>query len=486
MGIPRSKLRLLGFGLENAQGILLTLHRSLPIMYHFDPLEVLSLLARDCGLQPASMYVHIDSISDTFLQEMCSERLGQDCGISPPSDRPSCTSTINTLLEKVIVFRLRCDSYSYIEIMKGMIETAAAHQLKHLYCTLPNLFVDLVKPLSNVFAAQNFYHLMLEVDEMHILMLSRLIKEFMAISSTRVHKLTILVKKGILLPTFLKENQLPTKRAPKPDSTDCYSRAEHKVLQFSSQKELTQSLYLILQLPIIRLKEIALVNIKDHHSYVHLCAIHPDLQTTKLTIDLSEIDEIPYSQHSTFQADIIALFGLSSLQNVTVTGNWGKYEGIKLGLIQGLHSRSRFLPLQKLALELECNNSYKMTDFQALCDAIFSLPQLENLELVLGKGFADMLRQPGYEKSLYRSWCRKGSRVQLKSVCLQTYNTTYNQLSLATQKVTFAVKEKKYPTQRHVDLDFDRPFLYWPWVGDDDYDNNDYCDYYDYDYDSDW
>ena len=119
-----------------------------------------------------------------------------------------------------------------------------------------------------------------------------------------------------------------------------------------------------------------------------------------------------------------------------------------------------------------------MADFQALCNAIFSLPQLENLKLVLGKGFADMLRQPGYEKSLYRSWCRKGSKVQLKSVCLQTFRTNYNQLSLVTQNVTFTIKEKKYNPRRNLDLDFDRSYLCW--AGDDDlfYYDDDY-DYYD-------
>ena len=482
LGIKENSLKsyYLRVGRLDAQGIMLTPHRSLPIMYNFDPLEVLVLLARDCHLQPASVYIHIDSISETFLREMCSERLIQDCGLSFPSDRPGCTSTMNLFLEKVIALRLRCDSYSYVEIMISMIEAATAHyQLTHLYCTLPNLYMDLIKPLSHLFSVQNFYHLMLEVEEMHVLMLSQLLKGFIMIPCTHLHKLTILVKKGIVLPTSLKENQLPANpihRSSQISSTAC--SAEHKILQFASKKELTQSLYLILQLPTIRLKEIALVDMKDYHSYVHLCAIHPDLQTTKLTIDLSELDDVPYTQHSTYQVDMVALLGLPSLQKITVTGNWGKYEGVKLGLIQGLLSRSSLHPLRKLALELECNNSYKMADFQALCNAIFSLPQLENLKLVLGKGFADMLRQPGYETSLYRSWCRKGSKVQLKSVCLQTFKTNYNQLSLVTQNVTFAIKEKKYNPRRNLDLDFDRSSLCW--AGDDDllYYDDDY-DYYD-------
>ena len=75
---------------------------------------------------------------------------------------------------------------------------------------------------------------------------------------------------------------------------------------------------------------------------------------------------------ATIQTDIVSLFGMPSLQKITICGNWGKHEEIKLGLVLGLRSRSRrSLALRKLALELELNNSYKMGDFQTLCNAIF-------------------------------------------------------------------------------------------------------------------
>ena len=253
---------LLGVTLDSAQGIQLTPHRSLPVMYNFDPLEVLSLLTRDCNLQPASAYIHIDSISESFLHSMCSERLALDCGTGVSSNSSNCTSIINHILGKIAVLRLRCDSYSYIEVMKGMIDAATADcQLQLLVCTLPNLFLDLVKPLSNLFSLQNFNQLLLEVDDIHLLMLNQLLNEFMAVSCAHVHKLTILVKKGIVLPTLLKENQLAgrCKGGSQVASTSCSS--ELKVLRFSSEKESTQSLYLILQLPTIRLKNITLVDL---------------------------------------------------------------------------------------------------------------------------------------------------------------------------------------------------------------------------------
>jgi len=45
-----------------------------------------------------------------------------------------------------------------------------------------------------------------------------------------------------------------------------------------------------------------------------------------------------------------------------------------------------------------------MSNLQKLSDAIFSLPQLENLKVVLRRGFVDMLRQQGFEGIIYKSW----------------------------------------------------------------------------------
>ena len=55
--------------------------------------------------------------------------------------------------------------------------------------------------------------------------------------------------------------------------------------------------------------------------------------------------------------------------------------------------------------------------------------------------------------------------MQLKCICVQTIRTNYNQLSFVTQKVMFAMKEKKY-----MNLDLDSSF--WCWMGNDDYDDH--------------
>ena len=90
--------------------------------------------------------------------------------------------------------------------------------------------------------------------------------------------------------------------------------------------------------------------------------------------------------------------------------------------IQALQNRSqlRMPPLKKLSLELLASQSYKAHDFQSLCDAIFTLPQLNNLELVLGKGFVDLVKQKAFKGVLLKSWSQKGRSTKLKTIELQT------------------------------------------------------------------
>lgn len=259
------------------------------------------------------------------------------------------------------------------------------------------------------------------------------------------------------------------------------SIAQHKLLQFASQNDFTNALYLLLQLPTIRLHEICLVNLSECCDYIHLCATHPDLQTTKLVIDMHGIN---YYSLSTFKEDMVSFFMMPSLQTIIISGNWGMHDNIKLGLVHGLKARS--LPLMKLALELELCDHYKKRDFEVLCNAIFSLPQLENLELVLGKGFVDLIRQPGFEDTLYRSWSRRAARVQLKSLCLQTHESKFKKLSIVTQKLSFSLKRRVYPVEkRRTDFGFATAFGY---DSDDEYGGyyDDYPyyddDYYDDDY----
>ena len=461
---------------EKAHKISLTPHRHLPILYDQDPLQVLSLLAKDCSLRPSSAYIHIESLYESFLQNLTFEQLACDSGSTSTSDELKCSSIMKCFLEMVVILRLRCDSYSNVGVMNRLIQSATVDQkhsqLRYFFCTLQNLYTDVVPTLISLFSLQTFHQLFLQVDELYPLMFSKLLQGFMAVSCSHKQKLIVHSKKDLVLPKSLKETQIAMLEY----GSAHIGEAQNKAIQLSSKKELTKTLYLLLQMPSVRLKEIALVSLHDYFEYIHLCALHPNLQTTKLLLDLTEL-RTSHSVLATIQADIVSLFTIPSLQKIVISGNWGKHDEIKLGIVQGLRGRIRLLPLQKLALELELNNSYKMRDFQTLCDAIFSLPHVENLKLVLGKGFCDMIRQPGYEETFYRSWRIWSSKVQLKSICLQTYKTKFERISLVTQTLTFSLKQRRQ--ERNLGNSFGARYLYGYGQGYFDYYDDCYDEYYD-------
>jgi len=153
--------RLQYFGFEQSCSIQLTPHRLLPILYRHDPLDLLTLLTRDHSLQPSSANVHIDAISPSFLLDLSAE----NSGFSLPPDSQTCTPIVNNILGKVIVLRLQCDDYNNIGAMIGMIKAAtvdgADSQLKHLFCTMPNIYMDTIQPLSTLFSLSKFQQLTL-------------------------------------------------------------------------------------------------------------------------------------------------------------------------------------------------------------------------------------------------------------------------------------------------------------------------------------
>ena len=212
----------------------------------------------------------------------------------------------------------------------------------------------------------------------------------------------------------------------------------------------------------------------NSYEYLHLCAIHPDLQIMKLVIDLPTT-----SVSKTIRTDLKSLFGMPLLQKITISGNWGSVDDIKYGLIDGLRYRARSCPLKKVALELERSDHYKMREFQVLCETIFSLPKLEDLKVVFGKGFGDIILQPRYEGIVYTSWVRKAFRVQLKSICLQTNKSDLKHLPLITPNLSFSLKEKDniWAGDLYAWSDFIGGYGYYD-SDEDDYYGRQYYDYY--------
>ena len=178
---------------------------------------------------------------------------------------------------------LQCDEYDLISLMLSMIKAAIANgqasNLKTLMCTIPDLYVDVIDTLCALFSLPNFHLLSLDLREVYLLMLSTLLQAFITVPCPHAHKLLIHVSGRLQLQMTLEENQVASMDMKGVTIPSC--SLQHKVLKFSSDEDLSEALYLLLQFPALRLKELTLFTNSDK---LHLCAIHPDLQTTKLTI----------------------------------------------------------------------------------------------------------------------------------------------------------------------------------------------------------
>lgn len=407
-----------------------------------DPVELLLLLLRDFVLHPHIVNIHIDVISESFLPSLHAERLALDNSLCLPTDGAKHTSIINRLLENVVSLRLQCDQYDLVCVMVSMVKAATANghasNLKHLICALPDLYLDIMDALCALFLLPNFHLLSLDLGDVYPLMLSKLLQAFITTPCPHKHKLLIYINGGVQFQMTLKENQVAAMDV-QGLAIPCCS-LQHKILKFSSNENLTEGLYLLLQFPEIRLKQLTLFS---NNKYLHFCAIHPNLQITKLMIIITGIAR----QHrkrprhvATLQQDIVSLLQINLLQKVCIQGNSGPSTEIKLGVLFGLHARTNMPPLKKLSLELKAQNSYEIKEFVKLCDAVFSLPQLEILNLVLGEGFADIVQE--HEDVMYKSWCDRGGGAKLKSILLRTYiETDFKKVALITQSLHLSVSE---------------------------------------------
>ena len=125
----------------------------------------------------------------------------------------------------------------------------------------------------------------------------------------------------------------------------------------------------------------------------------------------------------------------------------------------GLQLRSNLPPLKKLSLDLD-QTHYKVQEFAVLCDAVFSLPQLENLHLILGKGYADMLRNQRFEDELYRSWNMKGGGIKLISISLQGHaDNEFSKVKLITHTLSFCSPKMISFRHEYYFLDDDDSYL---------------------------
>ena len=431
------------FGFGGRHVIRLTPRRLMHFYDQSSPTELLFLIFKSCQLRPFGVNFCIDAISRSIFPSLCKEMLALDSNLTLPSEDTKYIPIIHHFLENVTSLRLQCDEYGQISVIVNMVKMAIANgqasNLKNLICSMKDLYMDIIGPLCSLFSLKNFQFLMLDINKTYPLALNHLLQAFITAPCPHVQKLILRVRDSQLQLT-LKENQLASLDMKGMTIPSC--SLTHKVLTFSSRDGLTNGLYLLLQFPVIRLKKLVLFTKSENF---HLCAAHPDLQVVKLDITVDSLSYVPHSrqnppQKMTLQKDVVLLFQIDSLQKIRIGGIDISNE-MKLGIVQGLQERSHLTPLRKLSLELETHHSYETQDLEALYDAIFSLPELQNLKLVLGRGLSDMISDKSnrYEEVLYKSWNHRAAGIKLKLLHLLTHETDLKQVSLVTQHLSFSL-----------------------------------------------
>ena len=323
--------------------------------------KILSLVSTHCP-QLSSITIHIDDMLKQVQQALYVARFAQDNGLQLSTLSKACTATVNIALRQVEILRLGCDDYSSVGIMTGMIEAATSDgnecKLKCLFCALPDLYTDIIKPLSGVFSLPNFHHLILEVKAFYMLSLSKLLFAFLTAPCSHKQHLTIEVDKlkldrhewnlldsdvsgaSIRIPDELDVADLATFDMGGVTVPQC--AVEHKVLHPS--KSSPSVIHLVLQLPTVRLNELHVDSIKN----LHLCSLHPDLQVMKLFIDMNESEKDKKSH--TYREDFVRLLMMPTLREISISTYW--CNDLKIGLIEGFHKRAESLPdLRKIMFQ---------------------------------------------------------------------------------------------------------------------------------------
>lgn len=411
----------------------LTPHRLASIFDEKDTLWLFSFLVNDCRAQPVSVSLHINRFSQQIQHAIYTGRIAQDNGLKMSSQSNKFLSSMNALFRKVEIMKVQCDNYVNVGDVVSMIEAATSggndSKLKHLFCVLPDLYYDIVQPISTILALKNFQHLFLDLDDVHLLNLGRLLHCFMVAPCSHVQKLTINVKRIQPSNTF-DVAQLGTLKRGKVTVPQC--AIEHKLLPLQSSS--TTVLCVLLQLPTIRLNELCLNGID--YGYIHLCAQHPDLLMAKLIIKV--LEHAWEEAQCTAQEDFVSLLKKPTLQEISISGYWGHNKEVRIGLTQGFRERAQIPglpPLVRISLD-ETSDGFSTEDIHSLWDAIFSLPALEQLEVDLGAGFRDV-------QVIYDSWIATAAKAKLKLIHISGRVPDSSLLSHLAQRYSFQSKHPK-------------------------------------------
>ena len=165
-------------------------------------LQLLSLLVNDCGssVRLVSADIYVNEMSQEIADLLYTARVARENGFKITGDCTACISIIHHLLSKVVILNwgLQCQRYAEIGAIIEMIEAVTANQkqcqLQYLFCTMPDLYANIVHPLSTVFSLQNFCQLSVDLDEVYLPSVGKLLFAFLTAPCPGTQRLFISVK----------------------------------------------------------------------------------------------------------------------------------------------------------------------------------------------------------------------------------------------------------------------------------------------------
>ena len=259
---------------------------------------------------------------------------------------------------------------------------------------------DFLPTLSSLYSRSTFQSLFLKWPNISISQTTQIVMDFMTAHCTDTQELMIVQQCCYTTtdPTALASLDVGGCNVP-----DC--GVQHKVIQF------TESLMpILLKLNTIRLRELDLDCERNH---IHLATTHPDLRVAKLKLAFYKLQP----GLSTLSQDIRALFGMPTLQEVTLEGPWTELKEARKGLVLGLQQQVKMGSLKKISLLTQSSSAYTQQELVDLWNGLFSLKHLDQLEVVIGEGLSRQVKQQ-MAQIMNACWQHFASGKKLKKISL--------------------------------------------------------------------
>ena len=171
---------------------------------------------------------------------------------------------------------------------------------------------------------------------------------------------------------------------------------EHKLLSYQL-KDVKVIVPHLIQLPIIRLQDFVFNFEKGTESLFSQVAHHPNLNVTNLQINFGiKVINDPQEVQALFTTlcqDFERIFQMHTLKKFCLSGEWLCCSEIKKALVMGFKQQAQVCSLHKLHLEhqsITCGSDqpdipykYSESEVKELWSAIFTLPQVHQLEIEL-------------------------------------------------------------------------------------------------------